>query len=162
VASIRTPTLQLPLPSVIRLSHPVRRPRPRLKLSRRAVFRRDSYTCQYCSLQSNHFDDRSRYNRAIVAVYTRGERCQRLPVLQSAQRQQNIGRVTHDAAPQARRAECIDPWALFSLSRRIWRLGTIHFYIKTHLFLYWVKALVFLLVLPLFSASASTSFCMGG
>ena len=52
--SIRTPTVQFPLPSVIRLSHPVRRPRLRLKLSRRAVFRRDSYTCQYCSLQSNH------------------------------------------------------------------------------------------------------------
>lgn len=52
--SICTPVAQFPRPSVIRLSHPVRRPRPRLKLSRRAVFRRDNFTCQYCGLQSNH------------------------------------------------------------------------------------------------------------
>jgi 5-methylcytosine-specific restriction endonuclease McrA len=51
---VRTPSTQYPLPSVIRLSHAVRRPRPRLKLSRRAVFRRDDFTCQYCSLRSDH------------------------------------------------------------------------------------------------------------
>lgn len=51
---ILTPTAKFPRPSVIRLSHPVRRPRPRLKLSRRAVFRRDNFTCQYCGIQSNH------------------------------------------------------------------------------------------------------------
>ena len=51
---IHTPAAKFPRPSVIRLSHQVRRPRPRLKLSRRAVFRRDNYTCKYCGLQSNH------------------------------------------------------------------------------------------------------------
>jgi 5-methylcytosine-specific restriction endonuclease McrA len=51
---IHTSSSKFPLPSVIRLSHQVHRPRPKLKLSRRAVFRRDSYTCQYCGLQSNH------------------------------------------------------------------------------------------------------------
>lgn len=35
-------------PSVIRLQHHIRRPRPRVKLTRREVFVRDRYTCQYC------------------------------------------------------------------------------------------------------------------
>jgi 5-methylcytosine-specific restriction endonuclease McrA len=40
--------LILPRPSVIRLEMQVRRPRPHVKLTRREVFRRDNYTCQYC------------------------------------------------------------------------------------------------------------------
>jgi 5-methylcytosine-specific restriction endonuclease McrA len=38
----------LPRPSVIRLENQIHRPRPRVKLTRREVFRRDNYTCQYC------------------------------------------------------------------------------------------------------------------
>jgi 5-methylcytosine-specific restriction endonuclease McrA len=45
---IHTVTLSLPRPSVIRLDQIVHRPRPRVKLTRREVFRRDNYTCQYC------------------------------------------------------------------------------------------------------------------
>jgi 5-methylcytosine-specific restriction endonuclease McrA len=45
---IRTPRTEYRAPSVIRLSHMVRRPRPRVKLSRREVFLRDRHTCQYC------------------------------------------------------------------------------------------------------------------
>jgi 5-methylcytosine-specific restriction endonuclease McrA len=45
---IRTITQTLPRPSVIRLETQVHRPRPRVKLTRREVFRRDNYTCQYC------------------------------------------------------------------------------------------------------------------
>ncbi|MFZ5878252.1 MAG: HNH endonuclease [Chloroflexota bacterium] len=45
---IRTVTTLLPRPSVIRLEMQVHRPRPHVKLTRREVFRRDNYTCQYC------------------------------------------------------------------------------------------------------------------
>ncbi len=38
----------LPRPSVIRLEQMIHRPHPRVKLTRREVFRRDNYTCQYC------------------------------------------------------------------------------------------------------------------
>ncbi len=38
-------------PSVIRLQHHIRRPRPRVRLSRREVFARDGHTCQYCGRQ---------------------------------------------------------------------------------------------------------------
>jgi len=40
-------------PSVIRLRYQIRRPRPRVKLTRREVFIRDGYTCQYCGRQSH-------------------------------------------------------------------------------------------------------------
>ena len=39
-------------PSVIRLSALIKRPRPQVKLTRREVFIRDGYTCQYCGLQT--------------------------------------------------------------------------------------------------------------
>jgi 5-methylcytosine-specific restriction endonuclease McrA len=45
---IRTPTIEIPAPSVIRLQYHVKRPQPRVKLSRREVFARDRHTCQYC------------------------------------------------------------------------------------------------------------------
>jgi 5-methylcytosine-specific restriction endonuclease McrA len=35
-------------PSVIRLFSLIRRPRPRVKLSRKEIFVRDNYACQYC------------------------------------------------------------------------------------------------------------------
>jgi 5-methylcytosine-specific restriction endonuclease McrA len=45
---IRTPREVLRAPSVIRLQYLIKRPRPRVKLSRREVFARDRHTCQYC------------------------------------------------------------------------------------------------------------------
>lgn len=39
---------ELPLPSVIRLSYIIKRPRPKRRLTRMEIFDRDRYTCQYC------------------------------------------------------------------------------------------------------------------
>lgn len=36
------------VPSVVRMMYLVRRPRPRVKLTRREIFLRDHHTCQYC------------------------------------------------------------------------------------------------------------------
>jgi len=52
-------------PSVIRLFYVVRRPRPRVRLSKREVLRRDEYRCQYCGqrmgrLTIDHVVPRSR------------------------------------------------------------------------------------------------------
>jgi 5-methylcytosine-specific restriction endonuclease McrA len=45
---VKTVSLNLPRPSVIRLEHMIRRPRPRVHLTKREILRRDEYTCQYC------------------------------------------------------------------------------------------------------------------
>ncbi|MFQ6057607.1 MAG: HNH endonuclease [Anaerolineae bacterium] len=49
---IHTPTRAFPRPSVIRLVYMVHRPHPRARLTRKEVFRRDNYTCQYCGRQT--------------------------------------------------------------------------------------------------------------
>lgn len=46
--TIRSASSVFELPSVIKLSYMVRRPRPRVALSKREILRRDDYTCQYC------------------------------------------------------------------------------------------------------------------
>jgi 5-methylcytosine-specific restriction endonuclease McrA len=51
---IASATKIFPFPSVIRLYHLIKRPRPRVKLTRKEVFIRDGYTCQYCGLRSSH------------------------------------------------------------------------------------------------------------
>ena len=45
---IRTPTVTLRAPSVIKLQYRIKRPRPRVRLSRREVFARDGHVCVYC------------------------------------------------------------------------------------------------------------------
>ncbi|MHB8574916.1 MAG: HNH endonuclease [Dehalococcoidia bacterium] len=48
---LRSPSHVFELPSVIRLVYLVKRPRPQMRLTRREVFVRDRYTCQYCGRQ---------------------------------------------------------------------------------------------------------------
>jgi len=45
---LRTSTDDFTVPSVVRMMYLVHRPRPRVKLTRREIFLRDNYTCQYC------------------------------------------------------------------------------------------------------------------
>lgn len=49
---LRTFARVLRVPSVIRMIYFIRRPRPVARLSRREVFARDDYTCQYCGLHT--------------------------------------------------------------------------------------------------------------
>ncbi len=51
---IQTVTQSIPIPSVIRLDLMIHRPRMQVRLTRREVFRRDNYTCQYCGKRSTH------------------------------------------------------------------------------------------------------------
>jgi 5-methylcytosine-specific restriction endonuclease McrA len=51
---IQTVKQTIPIPSVIRLGQMIHRPRLQVKLSRREVFRRDKFTCQYCGRRSNN------------------------------------------------------------------------------------------------------------
>jgi len=50
--ALRSAFQTFPLPSVIRLIYMIRRPRPQMRLTRREIFVRDRYTCQYCCKQS--------------------------------------------------------------------------------------------------------------
>ena len=45
---IHTSSKAFDIPSIIRLSKMIRRPRPRVNLTKREVIRRDNHTCQYC------------------------------------------------------------------------------------------------------------------
>jgi len=45
---LRTLGDPFPIPSVIRLTTMIRRPHPTIPLTKREIFRRDGYTCQYC------------------------------------------------------------------------------------------------------------------
>ena len=62
---IRSASRSWTAPSVVRLRHRVRRPRPRAKLSRKEIFARDGHACQYCgrtgvSLTIDHIVPKSR------------------------------------------------------------------------------------------------------
>ena len=62
---VRSVSGAVPYPSVIRLVYMVKRPLMRRRLSRRAVFYRDGFTCQYCGVESgdltlDHIFPRSR------------------------------------------------------------------------------------------------------
>jgi 5-methylcytosine-specific restriction endonuclease McrA len=74
---LRTVTIELPLPSVIRLAQMVHRPRPHIKLTKKEVLRRDDYTCQYCGLRApvltvdhvlpRHLGGKARWENLVTA-----------------------------------------------------------------------------------------------
>ena len=43
-----------PRPSIIRLDKMIKRPRPKVRLSKREILRRDEFTCQYCGGSFNY------------------------------------------------------------------------------------------------------------
>jgi 5-methylcytosine-specific restriction endonuclease McrA len=49
---VHTVRLSIARPSVIRLDRMIRRPRPKVRLTKRELFRRDNFTCQYCGQRS--------------------------------------------------------------------------------------------------------------
>jgi 5-methylcytosine-specific restriction endonuclease McrA len=46
--ALHTASIVFPLPSVIRLIHLIRRPRPKVRLTRKEIFVRDGWACAYC------------------------------------------------------------------------------------------------------------------
>lgn len=53
---LRSPSVEIAYPSILRLRHYVRVPERGATWSRRAVFARDSYTCQYCGIKLSRDD----------------------------------------------------------------------------------------------------------
>jgi 5-methylcytosine-specific restriction endonuclease McrA len=51
---VHTVSRTIPRPSIIRLEKMIHRPRPRVKLTKREVLRRDEFTCQYCGARTVH------------------------------------------------------------------------------------------------------------
>ena len=49
---LRSTSIVIPIPSIIRLIYMVKRPLLQRRLSRREVFYRDKYTCQYCGRET--------------------------------------------------------------------------------------------------------------
>jgi 5-methylcytosine-specific restriction endonuclease McrA len=57
IAVIRSESLTVPIPAVVRLRYMVKAPRRReAAVSRRAVFARDEYRCQYCGSRADSID----------------------------------------------------------------------------------------------------------
>lgn len=50
--ALRSPSHSFIRPSVIRMVYHIRRPRPKVRLTRREVFMRDNFTCQYCGTRT--------------------------------------------------------------------------------------------------------------
>ena len=82
---VRTATAIFRAPSVIRLHHRVKRPRPRVRLSRREIFVRDKYTCQYCGMQTHDLTLDHIIPRHRGGAHTRGTTSSPHAALQSPQ-----------------------------------------------------------------------------
>ena len=92
------------IPSVIRLLYLVKRPLFTRRLSRREVFWRDRFTCQYCGKQTRDLtlDTSRRGNERSAYV---GERGRRMRALQPSQSRPHAGPGQHAPAERALRAQ---------------------------------------------------------
>ena len=88
-------------PSVIRLQHRIKRPRPRVRLSRREIFVRDKHTCQYCGVADARPDARPRHPAPPRRRAHVGQPRRRVQALQPPQGRPARRRGAH--APDARR-----------------------------------------------------------
>lgn len=52
LGELRAPNRVVRRPSVIRMVYLIKRPRPKVRLTRREIFIRDRFTCQYCGLKA--------------------------------------------------------------------------------------------------------------
>jgi 5-methylcytosine-specific restriction endonuclease McrA len=52
LGELRAPNRVFLKPSVIRMVYLIKRPRPRVRLTRREIFIRDRFTCQYCGVKA--------------------------------------------------------------------------------------------------------------
>ena len=77
---IHSATAKFGIPSIIRLSHMIRRPRPRVNLTKREIMRRDNFTCQYCGSNTSiltidhviprHSGGQHRWENVVAACQT--------------------------------------------------------------------------------------------
>ncbi len=67
---IKTISRSFPRPSIIRLDQMVHRPRPRVRLTKREILRRDNFTCQYCGLSTQHLTIDHVVPRRLGGVHT--------------------------------------------------------------------------------------------
>jgi 5-methylcytosine-specific restriction endonuclease McrA len=64
---IRSPSLEVPLPAVVKLQRYVKFIPQRVKFSRQNLFVRDNYTCQYC--QKSHPPSQLTYDHVVPRSY---------------------------------------------------------------------------------------------
>jgi 5-methylcytosine-specific restriction endonuclease McrA len=67
---IKTVTREYPRPSIIRLERMVKRPRPKVRLTKKEVLRRDDYTCQYCGTKTSHLTIDHVFPRSLGGLHS--------------------------------------------------------------------------------------------
>ena len=96
---VHTVTAIFDVPSIIRLVYLVKRPYAPRKLSKKEIFLRDQYTCQYCKKKTQDLTLDHVIPRKQRGPHTWGKRRRRLPPLQPPQGRPHPGRSQHEAAP---------------------------------------------------------------
>jgi 5-methylcytosine-specific restriction endonuclease McrA len=120
---IRTVRTSYPRPSIVRLGYMIKRPRPRVRLTKREIFRRDDYVCQYCgsrsaSLTIDHVVPRHRGgNHSWSNLVTACELCN----LKKGGRTIQDAHMTLLRSPQEPRATALYLYGAHLMSNQDWR-----------------------------------------